>query len=81
MHVFDQFHRKKIERFIENSDRYYRLHIRSKMVDGGYVSGTQLQASPNSRCLGEVVLACLGVIVIESKRNSNTITHKPVLSH
>ena len=41
---FYQFHREKIKRFIYNADRYYRLHIRSKMVDGGFVSGTQIQA-------------------------------------
>ena len=40
---FYQFHREKIKRFIDNADRYYRMHIRSKMVDGGFVSGTQIK--------------------------------------
>ncbi len=42
--LFYQFHREKIKRFIYNAGPYYRLHIRSKMVDGGFVSSTQIQA-------------------------------------
>ncbi len=40
---FYHFHREKIKRFIYNADRYYRMHIRSKMVDGGFVSGKQIK--------------------------------------
>ena len=42
--AFFRFHRKKIERFIKNADRYYRLHMISRLGEGGYVSQTQLKA-------------------------------------
>jgi len=41
---FYQFHREKIESFIRNADRYYRLHIRSNLRTGSHVSKTQLRA-------------------------------------
>ena len=41
---FYQFHRERIESFIRNADRYYRLHIRSNLSTGSHVSKTQLRA-------------------------------------
>ncbi len=41
---FYQFHHAKIENFIRNADRYYRLHIRSNLRTGSHVSKTQLRA-------------------------------------
>ena len=41
---FYQFHHEKIENFIRNADRYYRLHIRSNLRTGSHVSKTQLRA-------------------------------------
>ena len=42
--AFFRFHRKKIERFINNADRYYRLHMMSRLDEGEYISKTQLKA-------------------------------------
>ncbi len=41
---FYRFHREKIERFIVNADRYYRLHTESRLRQGQYVSSAQLEA-------------------------------------
>lgn len=42
--AFYRFHRNKIKRFINNADRYYRLHVISSLDQGGYVSKAQLKA-------------------------------------
>ena len=42
--AFYRFHRKRIERFITNADRYYRLHMTSRLDEGEYVSEAQLKA-------------------------------------
>ncbi|MFQ5569470.1 MAG: hypothetical protein ACE5G0_07330 [Rhodothermales bacterium] len=41
---FFQHHRDKIEAFITNADRYYAMHIRSKMNTGGFVSASERAA-------------------------------------
>ena len=35
---FYHYHRPKIERFIKNADRYYRLHLERRISEGSYVS-------------------------------------------
>lgn len=41
---FYLYHRSKIESFIRNADRYYRMHMEHQLRDGKYVSEVQRQA-------------------------------------
>ncbi len=41
---FYRLHRKKIYRFLENADHYYKSHIWSKQSDGAFVSELELRA-------------------------------------
>ncbi|QXD15838.1 hypothetical protein GQ464_002495 [Rhodocaloribacter litoris] len=41
---FYRFHREKIERFISNADRYYRLHTEDRIRQGQYVSAVEYEA-------------------------------------
>lgn len=42
--VFYKYHRSKIESYIQNADRHYRLHIRAQVERGAYVSGVEKEA-------------------------------------
>lgn len=42
--MFYKYHRKKIEQFIMNADRYFRLHMGFQMERGAYISKTERQA-------------------------------------
>lgn len=43
-HSFYRFHREKIGRYIQNADRYYRLHVWSSIDQGRRVSAVQMEA-------------------------------------